>query len=274
MLAWASRQAGETLSVGTTYPQATSATVVRLDGVERSYTLKAFTFAAFVAEDPDRAEHEARMLRIVGDILPVPRSIGVDTDGSEAGVPAILMTWVPGRRPAPPPVSAAARHAAVLHRSGLTLPWTFSRYTPTDVTDGPEWASDPVMWAEAIEASRDLVWEPVPIHRDYHPGNLLWDDDGVTGIVDWPYACEGPAGIDVARFRLDLFLDGDTDSGDRFLGVYESAAPEYHHDPRWDLADAIDVLPFYDGEDAVTSWGDDARRIRLEAFIRRALDAC
>jgi aminoglycoside phosphotransferase (APT) family kinase protein len=34
--------------------------------------------------------------------VPAPRSIAVDADGSHAGVPAHLMTWLPGRLPIRP----------------------------------------------------------------------------------------------------------------------------------------------------------------------------
>lgn len=49
----------------------------------------------------------------------------------------------------------------------------------------------------------DFVREPRPqvkpcfIHRDYHPTNILWVDDKVSGVVDWVNACRGPAGIDI-----------------------------------------------------------------------------
>jgi aminoglycoside phosphotransferase (APT) family kinase protein len=43
------------------------------------------------------------------------------------------------------------------------------------------------------------------VHRDFHPGNVLFARDGrrVTGIVDWAGAVpDGPTELDVLLFRL------------------------------------------------------------------------
>jgi Ser/Thr protein kinase RdoA (MazF antagonist) len=44
------------------------------------------------------------------------------------------------------------------------------------------------------------------LHRDYHPGNLLWNDGSLSGIVDWAFSCRGPRGVDVAHTRWNLAL--------------------------------------------------------------------
>jgi aminoglycoside phosphotransferase (APT) family kinase protein len=73
--------------------------------------------------------------------------------------------------------------------------------------------SRPGPYAEAIDALRTrlhtiLRGRRLPIgwvHRDYHPGNVLFARDGrrVTGIVDWAGAVpDGPVDIDVRLFRL------------------------------------------------------------------------
>lgn len=53
------------------------------------------------------------------------------------------------------------------------------------------------------------------IHRDYHPGNALWDGSG-GGVVDWATAARGPAGIDLARMRQNLAAHHGTGAADRF----------------------------------------------------------
>jgi aminoglycoside phosphotransferase (APT) family kinase protein len=42
------------------------------------------------------------------------------------------------------------------------------------------------------------------IHRDYHEGNTLEEDDRVVSVTDWVTAAWGPPGIDLARMRLNL----------------------------------------------------------------------
>jgi aminoglycoside phosphotransferase (APT) family kinase protein len=39
--------------------------------------------------------------------------------------------------------------------------------------------------------------ERVFIHRDFHPGNVLWRDGEVTGVVDWVNASIGSPWADV-----------------------------------------------------------------------------
>src|SRR5512142_2822856 len=49
-------------------------------------------------EEPEPAAREARALRLAGAAdVPTPALLAVDPDGTEAGVPALLMTWLPGR---------------------------------------------------------------------------------------------------------------------------------------------------------------------------------
>jgi aminoglycoside phosphotransferase (APT) family kinase protein len=101
----------------------------------------------------------------------------------------------------------------------------------------------PEVWqrvAEALEA-------PAPdtpgrfIHRDFHPGNALWDGEAIQ-VVDWATAAIGPAGIDLARMRQNLASWHGGAAADRFLSLYVDAGgdPAVRH-PYWDLLDAADL---------------------------------
>ena len=45
------------------------------------------------------------------------------------------------------------------------------------------------------------------IHRDFYPGNVLWNRRHVSGVVDWEAASIGPRSVDVAHCRINLLYD-------------------------------------------------------------------
>jgi aminoglycoside phosphotransferase (APT) family kinase protein len=51
----------------------------------------------------------------------------------------------------------------------------------------PDWANQAELWREAFAllAGGPPAYEPVFLHRDFHLGNVLWEDTTVTGVVDW-----------------------------------------------------------------------------------------
>ena len=125
------------------------------------------------------------------------------------------------------------------------------------------------MWERAVrqtEADRPSA-DPVVIHRDFHPGNILWVDHRLSAVVDWVDACLGPAAFDLAHLRVNLAVLQGIGAED-VVGDGDSA---------WDIEAAFGFLDWA-SEAAVDAWpgpwprvaATDARR-RLEAFIARAL---
>ena len=74
------------------------------------------------------------------------------------------------------------------------------------------------------------------IHRDFHPGNTLWEGAELTGVVDWTTGSRGPAAVDLGHLRWNLALD----YGQR---VADALLPHPEHDPYYDVVTALDVLP-------------------------------
>lgn len=252
---------------------ATTARVIGFEADDAGYVVKVFDWQTFLDEDPDRAAHEAALLALLeGSGVPAPRLVAVDTDGSECGVPAVLMSRQPGR------ANVERRHAdqivdiaASLHGLDRSVRWDFQRYNEGLETFVPEWAGDPELWKRALMTVES---KPPPgkwrlIHRDYNSTNFLTDASIVTGVVDWLSACVGPPAIDAARIRLDLTIEGRFDVASAmeaaFQGRYDIV------DPFWDLVDGIDLLPYYQGPTAVNDWGSGAQRQRLESWLRLAL---
>jgi aminoglycoside phosphotransferase (APT) family kinase protein len=53
------------------------------------------------------------------------------------------------------------------------------------------------------------LWPPPCTSRrfctgDFHPGNVLWEDGKVSGLVDWVEKSTGPADLDVAHCASNL----------------------------------------------------------------------
>lgn len=156
--------------------------------------------------------------------LPVPRITWASAEGSELGAPFICMERLAGRtlvvwephtsfleRPEQIPNLwiQAARTLGALHR----FPWR---------TLLPDWeqpvslrseldrwlkllrhTEDPE-WSRLAHALHDRLASAIPgeepqglIHGDFQPGNVLFDRDRLSGVIDWDLAAIGPQGIDV-----------------------------------------------------------------------------
>jgi Ser/Thr protein kinase RdoA (MazF antagonist) len=98
------------------------------------------------------------------------------------------------------------------------------------------------------------------IHRDYHPLNVLWRGEQLTGIVDWAWACHGPRSVDVAHCRLNLVLAIGADAADLFLRAWQAHAGVTDYDPAWDLRDAVDGLDLADTRAALTRLDEHVAR--------------
>jgi aminoglycoside phosphotransferase (APT) family kinase protein len=222
--------------------------------------LRRFVRLDWLAKEPDTAGREAGALELLHAVdLPTPRLVAVDADGSAAGAPSVLMTRLPGRIEWDPPVAeeflrALAEPLPVIHSvsvvDGVSLP-EYQPY-PLRMRRPPVWASRPGVWELAFDVLQRDGWggdERVFIHRDYHPGNVLWHDGRVSGVVDWVNASIGSPWADVGHCRVNIASELGQEAADRFLDLYRAVsgrASEY--DPYWDISAAIGGL----GEDADT----------------------
>jgi len=238
-------------------PGSTSTTLFALDvtqgPVRHALVLRLFDNAEWLAEEPDLAPHEAANLRKAAAIpTPTPELIAVDEDGSACGLQAVLMTRVPGSvRLVPDDLDMWLRELAAAivplhHVDPGDHRWTYAPYNDVAELRVPEWSAQPGLWAQAIERVQG-AWPPYVerfIHRDYHPMNVLWNGERISGIVDWPNACRGPAGIDAAWCLMNLASMYGLDAADRFLDHFCAiAGTDFTYDPFWDLIVLIELLP-------------------------------
>ena len=81
------------------------------------------------------------------------------------------------------------------------------------------------------------------VHRDYHPGNVLWEAGRLSGIVDWVNASVGSPWADVGHCRVNIASELGPRAADRFLDLYRAVSgrvDDYH--PYWDISAAIGGL--------------------------------
>lgn len=243
---------------------------VRAAGEARAVVLRRFTRCDVVAEQPDIAEREARILEVLaGAKVPAPRLIAVDPGGTECDVPAVLMTRLEGRIDLAPADLGRALRAMVaplspLHALGVRegVPSYFPYYVQDEERPLPPRSRRPELWRTAYR----LVEQPWPearptlIHRDYHPGNLLWRRGTLTGVTDWVNTSNGPPGIDVAHCRINLVGLFGLKAAEEFRRLYEAEAGVEQH-PFWDLLDALDTIGPAPG------WQDAGRHDLTAAII-------
>lgn len=284
VLAWVGRVVGPGARVVHVAALARSSTlkdlfeVVRTDGSSVRLVLRRYHDRSRLADDPWYVPgNEAAALELLADTaVPAPRLYAADLAPAVCDVPALLESWLPGE-PAWRPrdvdryLSRTAEVLAAIHAVGLPAPARIPRYEPYYDPERLR-ASVPAsaLWQRVARAI-DRAW-PVHratfIHRDYHPGNVLWDGTDVGGVVDWATAAIGPPGIDLARMRQNLASHLGAEVADRFVTAYVAAGGDPRaRDPYWDLVDAADSVPDL-AADVGPGGGD---RGRFEDYVARVL---
>lgn len=227
-------------------------------------------------EEPDLVHREAAALRTATSIdVTTPELVAVDPAGEAVGVPAVLMTWLPGRVIWDPtkPMRWLARLAELLpliHAADTTTVGlgSYANYEQGSY-DPPSWATDPHRWGQAVEIFHGPILEDSRcfVHRDFHPGNVLWHRGRVTGTVDWQAACVGPPSIDVAHCRANL-LRYAPDLAEAYTELAEDTMGRPFH-PWADIATLVGML---DGLRARPP--RPAGRAAIEHALERAVAAC
>lgn len=227
---------------------------LRIHEARREYklVLRMLTNKEWLQTEPHLAEHEAAALRLAKKSgLPVPEVIAWDVDGQQCGLPAVLMTSVPGGVNLQPCnfddwLKQMAAALQPLHElDAADLGWQYFTYNNVKTLTAPKWSAQPKLWERAIE----IVNQPPPvtrtcfIHRDYHPMNTLWQGETLSGVVDWVNACRGPAPFDLAWNRLNLMQMFGLEAANRLREHAQAVCGAEVWHPYWDLMALIELLP-------------------------------
>jgi aminoglycoside phosphotransferase (APT) family kinase protein len=207
---------------------------------------------------------EAAALRLLAaSSLPTPRLIAADHSGEAAGVPAVLMSLLPGRiewAPSPARLEPFLERLAgpLLAIGEVTVPTNapIPAYRPYELgrTLGPPpWSRLPRrVWDTAVALYQGAP--PLPdrrfIHRDYHPGNVLWRRGAVSGVVDWQHASLGALEADVGHCRANLHGHFSAAVADRFLRIWQAISGRTDYHPYWDVAVVLTAPGSYGPPDA------------------------
>lgn len=292
-LDWAARSAGPGARVVRARPlagggwHANHLLELELAGGRRlQLVLRRWARRGWEIDDPDMTptREGAILERLERAGLSTPRLIALDASGSEAGAPAILETVVPGAPVSRPRDRIAFARALAeplidIHavsvdsaRDAIAIP--YRRYYDPAGLMAPAWAADRQTWERAIEialkpsAHRQSTF----IHRDYHPGNVLWSlarrgaQRHISGIVDWTSASFGSPAIDVGHMRWNLAAGLGRSVADAFLDACRELGIAPGYSPEWDIRTTLDVLP-----ELRPDHDPMAELRRIEGHVARAL---
>jgi len=218
--------------------------------------------------------------------IPSPQPLLLDDTGALLGVPGIVTRFVPGTllltRP-PDPLAWAGKLAVMLARihaipldegsrgflldANAEASWFLGRKVPAAFLQNYPGGAE--LWQAA--SRRFPLLKAVPsalVHIDYWSGNILWEGNEISAVLDWEEAACGDPLIDVAYARLNMYLMELPEAADEFLRVYQA-----------ETGRAVENLAFWEMAAAVRPMDDPAawdldqaqRRENLRQFIAEAV---
>ncbi|PKW12355.1 Predicted kinase, aminoglycoside phosphotransferase (APT) family [Streptomyces sp. 1222.5] len=270
---------------------------VRGPGGRRSLVLRSFIRPFFVRHAEGLLTREAAVLRLLdGTDIPAARLVSVDAAAEYCDHPSLLMSRLPGTlrlgdEDAEQLAELLARQLLRIHRLPVTVdtrPRDYQAWTSPERVRPPAYTAQPRLWQRAVDVIRrePPQYRACFLHRDFHPGNVLFTGDGdglrVSGVVDWVETSWGPADLDVAHCSTALALLHGVSAGMQFADRYLAAGGTLTDDPvdhlYWRLLDALAFAP--DAEKVAAPWREVGRADltptlltrRLEGYTRALLD--
>ncbi|GAA2248539.1 alpha/beta fold hydrolase [Streptomyces indiaensis] len=250
--------------------------------------LRTFVKPFFRRHAPGLLAREAETLTLLAEQegVPAPELVGVDATGEHCDHPSLLMSVLPGRvrvdeEELGARVGLLAAQLARIHRIvPRERPRTYQAWmSPGAVPPG---------WERAVDVVRrdPPPYEGCFLHRDFHPGNVLFTGSGaglrISGVVDWVETSWGPADLDVAHCSTALALLHGPEYGLGFRERYEAQGgrlladgPDHLY---WRLLDALAYVP--DAAKLAGPWRELGRADltpevlggRMEAYVTGLLE--
>ncbi|MFD7579723.1 phosphotransferase family protein [Kitasatospora sp. NPDC059817] len=252
--------------------------------------LRSFVKPFYLRHAPALLTREAGVLRLLADGgVPAARLHALDAAGEFCDHPSLVMSLLPGgvrvaqdgdveRR-----ADLLAGQLAAVHALAVApgeRPRAFEAWTAPDRVRVPGATARPGVWRRAVEVIRREApaYRPCFLHRDFHPGNVLFTGQGaalaVSGVVDWVETSWGPADLDVAHCSTALALLHGVDTGLDFAARYLAAGGTLEADPGahlyWRLLDALAFAP--DAEKVAVPWRELGRGDLTPALLGRRLE--
>ncbi|MYS79063.1 phosphotransferase family protein [Embleya scabrispora] len=256
---------------------------------ERALVLRSFVKPFFLMHAEGLLGREAAILGLLAHTgIPAATCLAVDPRGEFCDHPSLLMSLLPGGirlgdDGADERIVLLARQLVAVHAvvvNDRTRPRDYQAWTAPERVRVPEESGRPELWRRAIDLIRR---EPPPyrgcfLHRDFHPGNVLFTGRGahtrVSGVVDWVETSWGPADLDVAHCSTALALLHGPAAGMSFAAAYTAAGGRLADDPAahlyWRLLDALGQAP--DAEKVAVPWRESGRPDLTPALVTGRLE--
>ncbi|MFK4102787.1 alpha/beta fold hydrolase [Streptomyces sp. NPDC019531] len=256
------------------------------DGSE--LVLRSFVKPFFRHHAPGLLNREASVLGLLtaDDGIPAPEPVALDATAEHCDHPSLLMSRLPGRvrvdeEDLERRLDLLAAQLVRIHRVvPEERPRTYQAWTGPERVRGVQGE----LWERAVDVIRQdpPSYEGCFLHRDFHPGNVLFTGAGeglrISGVVDWVETSWGPADLDVAHCSTALALLHGPEHGLGFRERYEAHGgrrladgPDHLY---WRLLDALAYCP--DAAKLAGPWRELGRTEltpgvlagRLEAYVR------
>jgi aminoglycoside phosphotransferase (APT) family kinase protein len=259
--------------------------------------LRSFVKPFFRRHAPGLLSREAEILTLLApyDDIPTPVLHAVDPTAELTDHPSLLMSLLPGSVRVAEDADLEERLdllAGQLARIHAVVPderpRTYQAWTSPDRATTP---GGP-LWERAVDVIRREApaYEGCFLHRDFHPGNVLFTGAGagghaelrIGGVVDWVETSWGPADLDVAHCSTTVALLYGAEYGLGFRTRYEARGGRRLSQDRdhlyWLLLDALGYAP--DAEKPAGPWRELGRTdltpellaARLEAYVGGVLE--
>ncbi|MFT5193940.1 MAG: aminoglycoside phosphotransferase (APT) family kinase protein [Cellvibrionaceae bacterium] len=199
-----------------------------------------------------QAAQEYKLLKILqsaGVASPIP--LFLDESCELLPAPFLILTYISGetRYRFSNKVQAGEKIGAQLARIHAIKTTGFDlSFLPTDSTHLPESSGHPA--ERPILDILEPLWplpqtdSPVLLHGDFWPGNMLWQDADLVGVIDWEDAKVGNRLQDLAISRFDtLFIFGRQAMQALTESYFENSSIDRHQLPYWDLFAALRAAP-------------------------------
>lgn len=250
--------------------------------------------AANLRTDPHVAVHEHALLSLLHRAgLPVPFPRHADESATIMPAPCLIIEYIDGSPCTEPDQLSAplidftgqlAGVLARLHAAAFTLadaPYLADiRVTAARTVETWPPAPDAALSEPAVRTALAPIWpppllnQPVLLHGDFWPGNVLWRDGALVSVVDWEDAVLGDPLHDVANARMELCMAFGISVAREFTRQYRELRPMVDMTAlrQWDLYASLRHAG------RMSQWGlAPADQKRLEAghqeFVSAALAA-
>ncbi len=215
----------------------------------------------------EKARREFKTFQLLNQHqVPAPRALLLDESGDILGSPGIVVSFVPGSLridAVSDPVDWArklARTLAKIHsipcgeeeqsfllKGNAEASWFLNSECPPPYMQ--EYPGGSEVWQTLQDASPGILpAPPVLLHLDYWSGNILWNEDEISAVIDWEEAAYGDPAVDVGYALMNMVLEGHPEAAGEFLRVYElETGFALTNLAFWEMAAA--VRPMTDPED-------------------------